>query len=116
MGSDVSRLALISGTTVAINEAWAIKNGREPVTPLIAGGIGFVVLSVAGGIWRWDIVNAIAAVFLLSAVVRHGLPLGSDLAKIANAGPAKKTPAAATVKAGNGVSAQAAKNANQFGK
>lgn len=83
MSQDVGQLAIISAATIAINTANAAKEGKDIVTPIIAGGVAFAGLSFVGQLWRWDLVNAIAGVFLLAALINRGLPLISGAVNIA---------------------------------
>lgn len=85
MDTDVSHLALVSGVMVAINTVSAMKAGKEPIVPVIAGGLSFVSLAIVGGLLnRMDLATAIAYVFLVSSLFLRGVPLiraTTDLAK-----------------------------------
>lgn len=97
MNDDVSHLALVCGITVAINAVSAMSRGKDPIVTIVGGGLGFVSLSVVGGvIGRMDIATAVAYVFLVSAAVLRGIPLirtGTALATNAKAAPATSQPA-----------------------
>ncbi len=76
MNDDVSHLAVVCGITVAINAVSAISRGKDPVVTVVGGGLGFVGLSVVGGLLgRMDVATAIAYVFLVSAAAFRGVPL-----------------------------------------
>lgn len=83
MAQDATQLALITMVTAAINTANAAKEGKDIVTPLIASGVGYVALSITGQLWRWDLVNAIAGVILVGAIINRGLPLINGAVTIA---------------------------------
>lgn len=83
MDSDVSQLFVLSAATALINTANAAKNGKDIVTPLVASGVAFAGLSFVGQLWRWDLVNAVAGVFLLAAFINRGLPLISGAVQLA---------------------------------
>lgn len=80
---NVSQLMVISVATAVVNTANAAKEGKDIVTPIVASGVAFAGLSFVGQLWRWDIVNAIAGIFLLGAVINRGLPLISGAVTIA---------------------------------
>lgn len=76
MASDASRLALIMGASVMVNTVSSIQRGKDPVTPVVAGGVTFVGLALFGGLTnRYDLSNAIAMVFFIASLIFRGLPL-----------------------------------------
>lgn len=90
MAQDVAQLTILCAATAAINTANAAKEGKDIVTPLVAAGVGFAALSFAGQLWRWDLVNAVAGIFLLAAFINRGLPLISGAVAIAQGGKTSK--------------------------
>jgi len=70
---DVSHLALVCGTAAAINATDAVMTGKEVAPRLVASGLAFVSLTVAGGLMgRYDFAIALAWVFLLASLVSRG--------------------------------------------
>lgn len=71
--SDVSQLAVVVGLAAAINASDAVMKGKDVAPRLVASGLSFVALSVAGGLMgRYDFVIALAWVFLLASLVTRG--------------------------------------------
>lgn len=71
--SDISQLALVTALAAAINASDAVMKGKDATPRLVASGLSFVGLSVAGGLMgRYDFVIALAWVFLLASLVARG--------------------------------------------
>ena len=79
---DFSRLAIIIGAATLINETARIREGKEPVSPLIGAGVLFAMLAIVGSIWRWDIVIIMAVLFLVSSLVLKGVPTVQALSQL----------------------------------
>lgn len=76
MAGSVLSLAMVSGTATVINTTYAVKKGNNAVTPLLAGGLQYVALSVVGGLTgRYDVATALAWLFLVAAIINHLAPL-----------------------------------------
>lgn len=71
--ADATSLALIVGTSTFINVVYDVQHKKKSVPTLVAGGFSFVALSVFGGLTgRYDVAQAFAVLFLLSAILLHG--------------------------------------------
>lgn len=91
--SDAAQLALICGTSTAVNALYVVKSGGDLTRPLIASGLGYVALSVTAGITkRWDLVIAIATVFMVGSIIVRGLPLIESTDVFVNRGAREYTP------------------------
>lgn len=76
MAGSVLSLGMVSGSATIINTVYAMKKGENAVTPLLAGGLQYVALSVVGGLTgRYDLATAIAWLFLVGAIINHLGPL-----------------------------------------
>jgi hypothetical protein len=94
--SDVTQLALITGTSVLINTVAAAQKKKDVVVPIVAGGIGFVGLALFGGLTnRYDVANAFAWVFLIGSLVLRGMPLLQVSNEVATKGAASNQTAKA---------------------
>ncbi len=82
--ADVSNLALASFATIAVNTVYNIQGGKEPVTPIVAGGITFALLTFVASAWRYDIVVALAYVMFLAALLKRGGPIIKGLQALTN--------------------------------
>lgn len=84
MGNDALNLAMIVSVSTLVNTVHAIqtqgaKNPKQrgnPVTTALAGALTFVALATFGGLTgRYDLAKAVAVLFLVGALVMHGIPL-----------------------------------------
>lgn len=91
MAGSVLSLAMVSGTATVINTVYAIKKGNNAVTPMLAGGLEYVALSVVGGLTgRYDVATALAWLFLVSAIVNHLGPLIDTTSSVVKSTEKKK--------------------------
>lgn len=72
--ADISNVALLVGVATAVNVTARVREGKEPASPIIGAVILFAFLATIGSIWRWDIVYAIALLFVISSFVIKGKP------------------------------------------
>jgi uncharacterized membrane protein YgcG len=100
MSDDVTQLALVVGATTLINVSHAASQKTDTVVPIVAGGLTFSGLAVAGGLFkRYELFTALAWLFLISALVFRGGPLltsGSALVssaktRVTTGGPASNS-------------------------
>ncbi len=85
MAGSVLSLGLVSGLATTINTTYAIKKGNNAVTPLLAGGVQYVCLSVLGGLTgRYDVATALAWLFLVAAIINHLAPLIDTTTSLVN--------------------------------
>lgn len=91
MAGSVLSLAMVSGTATVINTIYAVKKGENAVTPLLAGGVEYVALTVVGGLTgRYDVATALAWLFLVAAVINHLGPLIETTDKVVKSTQKKK--------------------------
>lgn len=89
--ADLAELATITTVATVVNVAYNVKHKRDVGPPLIASGLGFVALATVGQLWRWDIVVAVAGLFLLSTTIMRGIPLLDDAQGLIKPAPPKFT-------------------------
>jgi hypothetical protein len=104
MNGDSSKLIVIVGISTAINTAYAINKKADAVPTLVAGMISLCCLSAFASLTgRFDVSNAIAVLFLISAVLMHGAPLGHSLGLLASTGGGTAKAGPLTQNQGQGV-------------
>jgi len=74
MNGGFPKLLLIVGLATLVNVTARIREGKEPVSPLIGAGVLLAMLGIVGAVWRWDIVIIMAVLFLVSSLVIKGVP------------------------------------------
>lgn len=79
---DQGQLTVLMATATAINASYQLSKKRDPVPVVIASGTAFVILSVAGSLTRYDVVNALAGVYLLGSIVFRATPLIVAVSKL----------------------------------
>lgn len=75
--------------TIAINTTYNIQGGKEPITPIVAGGITFAILTFVASAWRYDVVVALAYVMFLAALLKRGGPIIKGLQDLTGSGSKK---------------------------
>lgn len=76
MSQDATQLALVTGASVVVNTVSSIQRGKDPVVPIVAGGVVFVGLALFGGLTsRYDLSIALAWVFFLASFLFRGMAL-----------------------------------------
>lgn len=72
--NDFGKLLLIVALATLVNVTARVREGKEPVSPIIGAGVLLTMLGIVGAIWRWDIVIIMAVLFLVSSLVIKGVP------------------------------------------
>lgn len=72
--NDFGKLLLIVALATFVNVTARVREGKEPVSPIIGAGVLLTMLGIVGAIWRWDIVIIMAVLFLVSSLVIKGVP------------------------------------------
>jgi len=83
VASDQGQLTLMMAVATGINAGYQVSKKRDPVPTVIASGSAYFVLSIAGSLTRYDVVNAIAGVYLLGSIIFRAAPIITAVTKLA---------------------------------
>lgn len=77
--SEISKIALLVTLAAVMNILPQLAKKKDVVPTLLANLVLFLILSVTGSLWRYDVVKGLAVLYLVASFIAQGIPFTNSV-------------------------------------